>query len=83
MEHDPHNAQNWCPDPFGAHDARWFSNGIPTSLVRDAGVESQDAPPLDRIEHRFSLPSIEFSDPPGPTHRHHRLRHRTAAADAG
>jgi hypothetical protein len=55
MEHDPRNAQNWCPDPFGLHEDRWFSNGIPTALVRDAGVESQDWPPLTESDRRYEL----------------------------
>jgi hypothetical protein len=64
MEHDPHNAQNWCPDPFGDHEARWFSNGTPTALVRDAGVEAQDPPPGPVFDRRWELPSIEPHDPP-------------------
>lgn len=75
MEHDPHNAQNWCLDPFGLHEARWFSNGIPTSLVRDEGIESQDPPPLDLIDQRFELASIEFRDPP-VLHSHRRFHRR-------
>jgi hypothetical protein len=82
MEHDPHNAQNWCPDPFGAHQARWFSNGIPTALVRDDGVECQDPPPEPAFGHRFTLRSIEPHDPPTPT-RHLRFGRRHAQVDAG
>jgi len=74
MEHDPHNAQNWCPDPFGSHEARWFSNGIPTALVRDGGVESQDAPPDSVFERRWELPSIEPRDPTPVEPRHRRRR---------
>lgn len=40
-------AQGWYRDPFGAHEARWFSQGRPTSLVRDADLEAQDGPPAD------------------------------------
>ena len=75
MEHDPHNAQNWCLDPFGLHEARWFSNGIPTSLVRDSGIESQDPPPLDLIDQRFELASIELRYPP-VLHSHRRFHRR-------
>lgn len=81
MEHDPHNAQNWCPDPFGLHEARWFSNGIPTALVRDAGVESQDPPPESVFDRRYELPSIEPHDQE-PTPTHHRFGHRRARASA-
>jgi hypothetical protein len=40
--------EGWYTDPFGRHEARWLSNGQPTKLVRDAGVESYDAPPAER-----------------------------------
>ena len=82
MEHDPHNAQNWCPDPFGLHEARWFSNGIPTALVRDAGVESQDLPPLSGLDRRYELPSIEPHDPP-PVGQHHRFGLRRSRVATG
>jgi hypothetical protein len=39
------NAGGWYVDPFGLHQARWFSDGRPTCLVRDDGAESDDAPP--------------------------------------
>ncbi len=38
-------AEGWYCDPYGVHGDRWFSVGHPTSLVRDDGVESHDAPP--------------------------------------
>jgi hypothetical protein len=38
-------AQGWYPDPDGGHDERWFSDGEPTSLVRDQGTESYDELP--------------------------------------
>ena len=82
MEHDPHNAQNWCPDPFGVHEARWFSNGIPTALVRDAGIESQDLPPESVFDRRYELPSIEPHDQPA-AERQHRFRLRHARVSAG
>jgi hypothetical protein len=37
--------QGWAPDPFGLHEARYFSAGQPTKLVRDGRVESFDEPP--------------------------------------
>jgi len=39
------DAEGWYDDPYHAHQHRWFSAGSPTSLVRDGGVESKDAPP--------------------------------------
>jgi hypothetical protein len=82
MEHDPHNAQNWCPDPFGRHEARWFSNGTPTALVRDHGVEAQDPPPESVFDRRWELPSIEPHDPPR-TEPQHRRRLRYSRVPAG
>ena len=38
-------AEGWYKDPYGKHDDRWLSAGEPTSLVRDAGIESRDPPP--------------------------------------
>ena len=35
----------WQPDPFGAHEKRFFSSGgLPTKLVSDGGVRSYDDP---------------------------------------
>ena len=38
-------AEGWYVDPYGVHDARWFSDGEPTALVREGRVEAQDPPP--------------------------------------
>jgi hypothetical protein len=36
----------WQPDPFGAHEKRFFSSGgLPTKLVSDGNVRSYDDPP--------------------------------------
>jgi hypothetical protein len=40
----PHE-EGWYTDPYGLHDARWFSDGRPTKLVRDGTEESYDDPP--------------------------------------
>lgn len=37
--------EGWYTDPFARHEARWMSDGTPTKLVRDEGVESYDPPP--------------------------------------
>jgi hypothetical protein len=39
--HDDH-IEGWHADPYGRHEARWMSQGTPTSLVRDRGIESSD-----------------------------------------
>jgi hypothetical protein len=38
-------AQGWYLDPYGIHSDRWYSDGYPTVLVRDHGIESYDALP--------------------------------------
>jgi hypothetical protein len=38
-------AQGWYEDPYRIRQDRWFSGGQPSSLVRDAGIESKDPPP--------------------------------------
>jgi hypothetical protein len=53
------NAEGWYEDPFGSHEARWFSDGAPTILVRDNGMESHDAPPS--TNYAGDLTSIDDS----------------------
>ena len=40
----------WYLDPFQMHVERWFTEGRPTSLVRDGREESQDPPPFDAYD---------------------------------
>jgi hypothetical protein len=59
-------AEGWYQDPYEMHEDRWYSDGTPTALVRDADVESNDppppgAPPNDRLER-----SIPHQPSPGP-----------------
>jgi hypothetical protein len=35
----------WFRDPYRRHEFRYFSEGHPTKLVRDSGLESFDPPP--------------------------------------
>src|SRR5665213_2638285 len=60
------NEEGWYIDPFGRHEARWVSDGSPTSLVRDGAVESQDPPPdeplLAELEPWGTHPAAEGSD---------------------
>jgi hypothetical protein len=37
--------EGWYTDPWGHHEARWISGGVPTKLVRDGKLESYDDPP--------------------------------------
>ncbi len=75
MEVTQGQAQNWCLDPFGSHEERWFSRGIPTALVRDHGVEAQDPPPDSAFAHRYSV--LDYVDPSaGEGTDGHPSRHR-------
>lgn len=40
--------EGWYRDPFGLHERRWFSNGVPTKLVSDNGTTSDDPVPDTR-----------------------------------
>jgi hypothetical protein len=53
-------AEGWYRDPFRLHTDRWFSDGRPTDLVRDHGVESRDAPPPEA----FAGPLTESPETP-------------------
>jgi hypothetical protein len=39
--HDP-SVEGWYTDPYKRHEARWMSQGSPTPLVKDDGVEGND-----------------------------------------
>jgi hypothetical protein len=80
MDFTQGTAQNWCVDPYGVHEARWFSQGNPTALVRDGGIESQDPPPDSAFADRFwsSLPAAPPSAPDVPADGRHRHRRRPA-----
>jgi hypothetical protein len=73
-------AEGWYKDPYGEHEARWFSAGTPTSLVRDGRVESRDEPPerpidgqLERIDGAASAGDLRRADdeeaPPPDSYR--------------
>ena len=54
-------AEGWYRDPFGLHEDRWMSDGNPTALVRDNGVESYDESPSAELS-----PVLEPDDGPEP-----------------
>jgi hypothetical protein len=56
--------QGWHSDPFGVHEARYFSAGQPTKLVRDGGTESYDEPPSGADEVAAAM--ARLSAPPAP-----------------
>jgi hypothetical protein len=68
-------AQGWQRDPYDSHEDRWFSDGEPTSLVRDQGTESYDKLPrgqlpLDPLGGDAEPPGRRPSYPPGPAGEH-------------
>ena len=52
------NAEGWFVDPFGTHEQRWFSDGAPTALVQDHGVDSTDAPPSPTFSGELVRPAV-------------------------
>jgi hypothetical protein len=58
-------AEGWYHDPFGRHEARWFSDGTPTDLVRDGGVEARDTPPPDPPQGPLVPWEVNATEKPG------------------
>ena len=57
--------QGWHSDPFGVHEARYFSaDGQPTKLVRDRGAESYDEPPSGADEVAAAMARISAAPEP-------------------
>jgi hypothetical protein len=55
--------EGWYSDPYGLHDARWYSVGRPTALVRDGRTEGKDPPPDGPPPHPPEpLPQAEAPD---------------------
>lgn len=50
-------AQGWYRDPFGLHEDRYFSQGLPTKLVCDGGHESYDLPPDQPLPDADLIPA--------------------------
>lgn len=63
-------AEGWFGDPYFRHDQRWFTEGVPTALVRDEGVESSDPPPDTRSWESSELDDALGSTSPVPGGRH-------------
>ncbi len=63
LHNEAERPEGWYRDPFEVHTDRWFSDGQPTSLVRDDGLESHDPSPADH----WDGPLIEPTrlEPPG------------------
>ena len=58
--------QGWYEDTFRLHEARYFSGGRPTNLVRDGGNESYDEPPSGTSGNLLAvLTATQDQEPPG------------------
>jgi hypothetical protein len=54
--------EGWYCDPYEAHEARWYSEGVATALVRDGRIEGNDPPP----ESTCSCPLVRVASPGSP-----------------
>ncbi len=70
--------KGWYTDPWGLHDARWISQGVPSKLVRDGDLESYDEPPGSPPAHAW----VPIEPPPGTVTAADTLRADAAAAEA-
>jgi len=60
----------WHADPFGVHEARYFSaDGQPTKLVRDRGIESYDEPPSGPDEVAAAMARMSATPEPPAAYR--------------
>jgi hypothetical protein len=50
-------AQGWYRDPYGLHEDRYFSQGLPTKLVRDGEHESYEPPPDQPLPEAGLVPA--------------------------
>jgi hypothetical protein len=48
----------WQADPYGLHEARYFSQGQPTRLVRDGDRETYDEVPATGAAMNGSAPDL-------------------------
>ena len=71
------NTWGWFSDPYHEHECRYFSEGNPTKLVRDAGLESFDPPP-DFPMPEAPVPAISRANPTGGRSGHASGRRRRA-----
>ena len=58
--------QGWFADPFGVHEARWFSQGRATALVRDGRKEAQDPPPGPVVDQPLIPAAVASAVVPPP-----------------
>jgi hypothetical protein len=69
--------EGWYTDPYGRHEARWISGGVPTKLCRDGETESYDAPPDSPPTQAW----VPITPPPGTVTAADTLRADAAEAE--
>lgn len=69
--------EGWYTDPYGEHEARWLSDGVPTRLARDGKVESFDDPPHAPPSRGW----VAIEPPPGSATAADMLRADAAEAE--
>ena len=63
MEED----EGWRPDPTGRHQERYFRGpGIPTTRVRNDGIESNDEDPSDHVGTSAHTAGLVYATNPAP-----------------
>ena len=70
--------EGWYIDPYGRHEARWYSDGRPTKLVRDGTVEGYEDPP-DQPPAKPPVPVPSPLARKNPVHHGEDLRRADAA----
>ena len=56
------SAEGWHEDPFAVHEARWFSDGRPTALVRCTAPAPRSMNALGRPSERTHWPDLRRLD---------------------
>jgi len=69
--------EGWYTDPYGHHEARWLSDGVPTKLVRDGDTEYYEDPPDSPPSHAW----VAIAAPPGSVTSADTLRADAAEAE--
>jgi hypothetical protein len=69
--------EGWYTDPYGRHEARWLSAGVPTRLVRDGKLESYEDPPDSPPSQGW----VAVDPPPGSVTSADTLRADAAEAE--
>lgn len=56
--------EGWWSDPTGRHQQRWYSAGVPTSLVDDGGTTGDDPLPVEEAAEATFAPAARGAELP-------------------